>query len=122
MSFSDEIIQILASFCGSLGFGFLFNIRGKKLLFAALGGLLSWLLFLVLGLSPASEAVRYFLVAAALTLYSEIMARVLKTPTTTFCIVSLIPMVPGSALYYSMAAAINTGPNAPRVLCSAACT
>ena len=37
-----EIIQLIVSFTGSLGFAALFNIHGKKLLFAALGGCLSW--------------------------------------------------------------------------------
>ena len=34
-----EIIQLVVSFTGSLGFAALFNIHGKKLWFAALGGL-----------------------------------------------------------------------------------
>ena len=33
-----EMIQLLVSFTGSLGFAVLFNIHGKKLWFAALGG------------------------------------------------------------------------------------
>lgn len=37
-----EIIQLVVSFTGSLGFAALFNIHGKKLWFAALGGCLSW--------------------------------------------------------------------------------
>lgn len=105
--YTHEILQVITAFCGTLGFALLFNIRGKKLIFAALGGMLAWLLFLVLGLTPASESVRYFAVAAALSIYSEVLARVLKTPTTTFCIVTLIPLVPGSALYYSMASALD---------------
>lgn len=32
------IIQTFVSFIASLGFGIIFNIRGKNLLFAALGG------------------------------------------------------------------------------------
>ena len=33
----QEIIQLFAAFLGSLGFAVLFNIRGEKLVFAALG-------------------------------------------------------------------------------------
>ena len=47
MNIYDALIQIVSSFFGTLGFGFLFNIRGKKLFWAALGGMISWGLFLV---------------------------------------------------------------------------
>ena len=97
-----EIIQILAGFIGSLGFAILFNVRGKRLVFASGGGLISWVLFLLLTRVTSNEVVAYFIVAAALSVYAEIMARLLKTPTTTFIITSLIPMIPGSSLYYTM--------------------
>ena len=104
---TDAIIEVLTAFCGTLAFGFLFNIRGKKLLLAALGGMLSWLLFLLLGLFLAHEAARYLLVSVLISVYSEGMARLLKTPATTFCIVSLIPLIPGGALYYTMTGALS---------------
>ena len=107
MPYINEILQILASLIGTAGFGFLFNIRGKKLWFASLGGMLSWLLFLLLGGLIGSEVLRYLIVSMAMTVYAEIFARVLKTPATTFCIVSLIPLVPGGALYYTMAYALS---------------
>ncbi len=98
----EGIVQIIAGFIGSLGFGILFNVRGKRLVVAALGGLVAWALYLVLGFILPDEAVRYFIVSAALALYSEIMARLLKTPTTTFLMTSLIPLIPGGGLYYTM--------------------
>lgn len=104
---SNEWLQVLSAFTGTLAFGFLFNIRGKKLLLAALGGMLSWLLFLLLGMQIESQVLRYFLVSILLSLYSELLARLLKTPTTTFCIVSLVPLIPGSSLYYTMSYALQ---------------
>ncbi|MBQ6946833.1 MAG: threonine/serine exporter family protein [Clostridia bacterium] len=101
------LYEIFAAFAGTLGFGFLFNIRGKKLWLAAAGGMLSWVLFLVLGLWIESQVLRYFLVSVLLSLYAEILARLLKTPSTTFCIVSLIPLIPGGSLYYTMAYALQ---------------
>ena len=103
MDFMDGLIQVLASFCGTLGFGFLFNIRGKKLALAALGGMLAWLIFLVLGVVIEGEVLRYFIVSVVISAYAEVLARLVKTPATTFCIVSLVPLIPGSGLYYSMA-------------------
>ena len=95
------LIQVIASFFGTLGFGFLFNIRGKKLFFAAIGGMLSWGLFLLLGGIIPNEAIRYLLVSLCSTTYAEILARLLKTPATTFSIITLIPLVPGGALYHT---------------------
>ena len=98
-----EVIQIITGFLGSLGFTVLFNIRGKRMLMSALGGFLSWALFVVLGFAISDEPIRYFIVAALISVYAEIMARVLKTPTTTLLMTSLIPLIPGGSLYYTMA-------------------
>ena len=105
-------IEIIASFIGTLGFGILFNIRGKKLWYAAIGGLLSWTIFLALGFVISGEPVRYLIVAIVTTMYSEMMARALKTPASTFCIITLIPLVPGGSLYYTMTYALRGNLNA----------
>lgn len=103
----NELLQLLTSFIGTLGFGILFHIRGRKLWLAALGGLFAWTVFLALGYLIESEPVRYFIVSMLTTLYAEVLARLVKTPTTTFIIVSLIPLIPGSGLYYTMANALS---------------
>lgn len=107
MNIYDALIQIIASFFGTLGFGFLFNIRGKKLFWAALGGMLSWGLFLVFQQIFSSEPLGYFLVAICSTTYAEILARIMKTPASTFCIITLIPLVPGGAMYYTTTYALS---------------
>ena len=102
-----EIIQIFAGFIGTIGFSVLFNVRGKRLVLAALGGLFSWFLFVVLGNFIENEVINYFLVSFAFSIYAEVMARVAKTPTTTFIITGLIPLIPGGSLYYTMANAFS---------------
>lgn len=97
-----EIIQILSGFIGSIGFAILFNIRGKRLLAASIGGLLCWLLYVLLNRSIENAVITYFVVSGMITVYAEIMARVLKSPTTTFIITSLVPMIPGGSLYNTM--------------------
>ena len=102
-----DLIQIFTGYLGSLGFSVLFNVRGRKLIVASLGGLISWTVFLLLAPVHPSETLRYFLSAASVTLYAEIFARVEKTPTTTFLVPSLIPLIPGGSLYYTMNYALN---------------
>ena len=93
-----QIIQILSGFVGTIGFAILFNVRGKRLVLASLGGFLSWLIFVLLNLHIPSEPICYFIVAFLISTYAEIMARVLKTRTTSFITPSLIPLIPGSSL------------------------
>ena len=102
-----DLIQIFTGFLGSLGFSVLFHIKGRRLAIASLGGLISWTVFLLLEPLLPGETVRYFLASAAVTVYAEVFARGIKTPTTTFLVPSLIPLIPGGALYYSMNYALN---------------
>ena len=105
---TDVIIRVIAAAVGTLGFGVLFNLRGKKLLVGALGGMFAWLLFEVLGGVVQNEPIRYFIVSAAASVYAEVFARVMKTPRTTFWIVNLIPLIPGGSLYYTMSSAVES--------------
>jgi len=103
----DAIIQIVSGCVGTLGFGVLFNIRGKKLLLGALGGLFAWSLYVIFSLFIHNEAVIYLLVSTITSLYAELLAIKLRTPTTSFLIISLIPRIPGGSLYYTMAYALS---------------
>ena len=103
-----EYWQILWGLIGTVGFGILFNIRGIKLAVAACGGVLSWGLFLLLSRWIEHDAISYFVVALCVSLYAEVMARVLKTPTSTFITTSLVPLIPGGSLYYTMASAFDS--------------
>lgn len=105
---SSELIQIAAGLIGSLCFGILFNMRGKRLIAAAVGGLLSWGLFVILSHFILNEPINYFIVAAVVSLYSEIMARILKTPAAPIVTTSLIPLIPGGSLYYTMSSAFES--------------
>lgn len=96
------INQLFFSILGSLGFGIIFNIKGKKLLFAAIGGGLSWSVYSIFINLNTSVPIAMFCASIALSIYCEIAARLLKSPVTTFIIVSLIPLVPGSGMYYTM--------------------
>ena len=103
----NPFLQIIMGTLGTLGFNLLFHIRGRKLLLATLGGTISWAVFLALGPWIPSEATRYFLSTAVITAYGEVLARAMKTPTTTFLVPSIIPLIPGSALYYTANYALN---------------
>ena len=107
----DAIIEIIMGTIGSFGFGLSFNIKGKKLLFGCLGGTLAWTTYLIVKLISSSEFLSYFIAAIAITLFSEFLAVRLKTPTITTLVAALIPLVPGSSLYYTMEKALKSDYN-----------
>ena len=98
------MIQLLMAYLGSLGFGVLYNIHGKKLLFASLGGLLAWAVYLLVNHITPSPYPCAFFASVALTLYSELLARWHKTPVRVFLVTSAIPLIPGAGLYRSVSA------------------
>lgn len=98
----EILIQLCSPFLGSLGFALLFNTRGRHLLPAALGGLLSWGVYLW-GMSlELGEVGAYVAASVVLTLYSEWMAHRMKCPATVYLVSAAIPLVPGKMLYTTM--------------------
>ncbi|MCY6483632.1 threonine/serine exporter family protein [Clostridium aestuarii] len=96
------ILNSIYALIATLGFAILFNIRGKNLIFASIGGAVGWFFYLlVLNYSP-SKMLAFFIASISISVYSEVMARILKTPVTTFLICAFIPLVPGCGMYYTM--------------------
>ncbi|MCB2292303.1 threonine/serine exporter family protein [Clostridium algoriphilum] len=101
------ILNSIYAFFSSLGFGILFNIRGKLLIIASLGGGLAWLTYLIAGRLQPSIVFSLFLAAMMGSIYSEIMARIYKNPVTMFIICAIIPLVPGGGMYYASLEAVK---------------
>lgn len=95
-------IQIITAIIGSIGFGLIYNLRGRNLIAIGVGGGIAWALHLLIFHLFSNETVSYFIVSLFISIYSEMMARLLKAPTTVFVTPSLIPLVPGASLYYTM--------------------
>lgn len=95
------------AFIATLGFGIIFNIKGKKLFFAALGGAISWFFYSLALEFKLSSISSLFISSLLFSTYCEILARILKTPVTTLVICALIPLVPGGGMYYTMLEVIN---------------
>ncbi len=95
-------IQCLAGLCGTLGFGLMFNMHGRGIPFALLGSLISWPVCVLMMRLGLAEPIAYLLGAAASSLYAEIMARIRKFPATSYLMCALVPLIPGSGIYYTM--------------------
>jgi uncharacterized membrane protein YjjB (DUF3815 family) len=98
----DLLLPCLYAFFGTMAFCFLFNIRGRKVIFAAFGGTVAWLAYLLTGYVVANDIFQYFVGTVAISLYAELFARLHKAPAIVYLVVGLIPLVPGSGIYYTM--------------------
>lgn len=100
------MIQLLTAFLGSLGFAVLFGMRRGHLFFAALGGFGVWGIYLLIDLLTGSLFFSSLCAAVFAVSYAELMAHLRKCPATLFVITAIIPLVPGSSLYYTMSSAV----------------
>ncbi len=89
------ILAFLGSFCAAL----VFNIKGYKLLYSGLSGVSGWLVYTWMLYLTDHSILAIFLGAAAVGIYSESAARLLKAPSTIFSIPGIFPIVPGIAAY-----------------------
>lgn len=96
------MIQVLSSILASFGFALLFNIRGDKLITAALIGGAGGVAYFFSQSIGYSQVMALFIGSIVISLLSEIFARVMKCPVTTFLICALILLVPGGGMYYTM--------------------
>ena len=104
---SDFLITLITAIIGAVGFAFLFSVDLRQLPFCALGGGISWMVYLAV-FSPTGDILTASVAAAfAATLFSELCAQFRRTPATVFLLPSLIPLVPGSSLYYTMSNLIS---------------
>ena len=101
------VTQLISGTLGSLGFSLIFNVRKKYLIPAALGGLLAWGVYLLaIRLSGIDVLIATVIASVCCQIYSEIFARIYKTPTTVFVIPAVVPLIPGGSLYNTMYAAV----------------
>ena len=98
------VLPILWAALSSMGFGMIFGLKSRKLVFVAVGSALTWAMYLLSMKWGIYEVLAYAIAAGVGTVYSEIMARIIKTPVTAFVIPANIPLVPGASLFYSLLA------------------
>ncbi len=96
------VFELIMAFFGSMGYAVLFHLRKKLMFVASMGGVLTWLVYLICVIFMPGVFFPSFIAASIGAFYAEIMARIIKTPSTPFFVVAMIPLIPGSTLYYTM--------------------
>ena len=100
-------IQLAMAFVGSLGFCMMFRLRAGLLVPASLGGLFCWAVYLTGAQYVEGIFLPSFIASAFAATYAEVLARKLKAPATLFLIPAVVPLVPGSGLYYTISYAVQ---------------
>ena len=107
MDIKTAVIQLVTAFLGSMGFSLLFGMRRRHLVWASLGGVFTWGVYLAVTAMLHEGFLPCLAAAAFAVVYAEVLAHLRKTPATVFVVPAIIPLVPGSSLYYAMASAVR---------------
>lgn len=111
---NQNVLQLITAMTGSMGFALLFHVRPRLILPAALGGFFNWGIYLISARFLDGVLTPSVITAAFSALYAELMARRFKAPATVFFIPTIIPLIPGSTLYYTMSSMVSKDWNAAR--------
>lgn len=98
----EELLQIAMAGIGTLGFSIYFRVRERNVIASTAAGVLGWAIYLIIFHFTNQLFLANFIASFLVYIYSEIMARVLKTPSNIFLIPGIIPLLPGGTLYYTM--------------------
>ncbi|WDV46220.1 threonine/serine exporter family protein [Clostridiaceae bacterium M8S5] len=103
MIFVKEFIFALFA---TVGFSVMFNVPKKLLFHVGFTGAIGWVVYSYIN-SFANPIIASFIASIAISILGEILARIKKTPVTVFVIPGIVPIVPGFAMYLSVANMIN---------------
>ncbi len=96
------MIEIFLAFLGSYCPAVLFNIERKNLFWAGLCGAAGWTAYKTAYTFMENSMLSVFIAAIVISVMSEAMAKIFKTPSTVFYIPSLYPIVPGISAYHTV--------------------
>ena len=99
--------QSISGAVGCIGFAILFNIHGKGVFISSLGGLFTWMVYLMVEHFGGGVIEANFWASLFAGFFAEFMARVWKKPAIAYLVVALFPLLPGAGVYYTMNYAVR---------------
>lgn len=92
------LYQILCCFFATVTFAILFHTPRRAVWMCGVIAAVGYLMYLILGNNLWS----YYAATLMIALLGEVSARILKMPAVIFISTAVIPLVPGTGLYYTM--------------------
>lgn len=96
------IVGLLSAATASVGFALMFRVRKRHLLVMALGGILAYAVYLIVGKYLPGEFFSNLAASILAAVFCEICAQLLHAPVQIYLIPVLVPLFPGGSLYYAM--------------------
>lgn len=96
------IIHIISSFLSVYFFTMLLEIPKRYAIYCGISGIVNWVVYLVAMESMNSSMMAAFFASLAVAIFSQVAARLLKTPVNVFLVAGILPTVPGAAIYRSV--------------------
>jgi uncharacterized membrane protein YjjB (DUF3815 family) len=94
-------IQMVTSFFASMGFAVLFNTPRRLLFACGMSGMVGWSVY-ELTLVHLDSVPASLIATIAVSVASQVFARVYKAPIVAFHAAGIIPLVPGGMAYDAM--------------------
>ncbi len=101
------LVQCLVILVACVGFAILFNVHGMGIWLCALGGFITWGIYLLTLKFGSGILAANFWACLFAASYAEIMARIRKFPAISYLVVSIFPLLPGAGIYYTMRFALQ---------------
>lgn len=98
----QTVLSLISALLGSLGFALIFHVNRRYLVTSSLGGMLGWGVYLLVSRFGTGLFLPTFAASAFVCVWSEVFARLKKTPANQYLIVGLLPLIPGASLFYAM--------------------
>jgi len=104
----DILSSAVGAFGGTIGFCYLLNSPRRTILPAAVNGMIGFVIYVVLcRYLGCSVMLSHFTATVAVTVICEILARVMRLPSTIFLLTSLVTLVPRYSFYSAMLALVQ---------------
>ncbi len=101
------VITILGAVIGCAGFTIVFNVHGHGAPLCALGGGLTWIVYLLVVHFGGGDFFANFLASTFAGCYAEAMARIRRHPAISYLVISLLPLIPGGGIYRTVNYAVR---------------
>ena len=101
-AFMTILAQLVTSFFAASGFAVVFNAPRRSLWLCGLVGMSGWIIYYPLMTNGVDVVGATAVAAIVVGIFSQICARVYKTPVIIFNVAGIIPLVPGGIAYNAM--------------------
>ena len=101
-------VMLIAGGIATVGFGIIFNNKYKHLPIVVVSGVIATAIYLLAFNLSNNSFIGVMCGTVFATLFAELLARIMKSPTTVFLIPAIIPFVPGARLFFMMYSLLNS--------------